>query len=57
MSTVPIPGTKRMRDALSRMSEMDGGKRKYVETEKKRKKDYGTSDRVLRPRMEGNKVS
>ncbi len=39
------------------MSKVDSGKREYAKTEKKKKKkDYGTSDRVLRPRMEGDKV-
>ena len=56
MSRVVIPGAKRVRDALSHMSKVDGGNEKYTKTEKKGKKDYGTSDRVLRPRVEGNKV-
>ncbi len=56
MSRVVIPGAKRVRDALSRMSKVEGGEGEYAKTEKKGKKDYGTSDRVLRPRVEGNKV-
>ena len=56
MSRVVIPGAKGIRDALSRIDKVDGGKGKNTKTEKKRKKDYGISDRVLRPRVEGNKV-
>ena len=56
MSRVVIPGAKRVRDALVRMSKAIDGNERYPETEKKAKKDYGTSDRVLRPRVKGNKV-
>ena len=56
MSRVAIPGAKRVKDALVRMSKADDGNERYPETEKKAKMNYGTSDRVLRPRVEGNKV-
>ena len=56
MSRVAIPGAKRVRDALSRMRKLEGGEGGYAKTEKKGKKDYGTSDRVLRPRVKGHKV-
>ena len=54
-------GAKRVGDALSRIGQADGANGKYTKTEKKwmkwkkEKKDYGTSDRVLRPRVKGNK--
>ena len=59
MSRVPIPGAKRVRDALSDLDNVDGGNGKPTKTEKKRRKspkDYGTSNRVLRPRTKENKV-
>ena len=54
-------GAKRVHDALSRLSTVGGGDGKLTKTEKKwmkwkkEKKDYGTSDRVLRPKVEGGK--
>ena len=54
-------GAKRVEDALSRLSTVGGGNGKLTKTEKKwmkwkkGKTDYGTSDRVLRPRATGNK--
>ena len=60
MSRVVIPGAKRVKDALSDLNNADGGNGKLTETEKKwmkSTKDYETSDRVLRPRDKGNKVS
>ena len=58
LSRVPIPGARRVKDNLGRENHVDSGNVKYVEIEKKdkEKKNYGTSDRVLRPRGEGNKV-
>ena len=58
LSRVPIPGARRVSDSLGRENHVDRGNVKYVESEKKEKekKDYGASDRVLRPRGEGNKV-
>ena len=56
MSRVVIPGAKGVRDALSGMSKVDGGYEKCAKPEKKGKKDYGISDRVLRPRVGGNKI-
>ena len=61
MSRVVMLGAKRVEDALSRLSTVVGENRKYTKTEKKwmkwkkEKKDYGASDRVLRPRVKGNK--
>ena len=58
---MPIPGARKVNDSLGRENHVDSGNVKYAEIEKKKKekekkKDYGTSDRVLRPRGEGNKV-
>ena len=60
MSRVPILGAKRVRDALSDLDNVDGGNGKLTKTEKKwmkSQKEYGTSDRVLRPRDKGNKAT
>lgn len=56
---MPIPGARRVSDKLGRESHVDGGTGMGMYTdieEKKEKKDYGSSDRVLRPRGEGGKV-
>ena len=58
LSRVPIHGARRVKDSLGRENHVDSGNVKYAETEKKEKekKDYGTSDTMLRPRGDGNKV-
>lgn len=62
MSRVVPLGAKRVKDALRRLDTVGSGNRKLTKTEKKwmkwqkGEKDYGTSDRVLRPRVGGKKV-
>ena len=55
---MPIPGARKVDDSLGREKHVDYGNMKYLVREKKEKekKDYWTSDRVLRPRGDGNKV-
>ena len=56
---MPIPGARRVNDELGREKHVDGGMRMgmYADImDKKEKKGYGGSDRVLRPRGEGGKV-
>ena len=53
-----IPGARRVSDELGREKHVDGGMARvmYTEIVAKKKKDYGSSDRMLRPREEEGKV-
>ena len=58
LSRVRIPGARKVSDELGREKHVDGGMARvmYADIMEKKKKDYGSSDMVLRPRDGEGKV-